>query len=247
MVVGDRPAPVGVEAEREGGGDVGLEVEHEVAADQSRGVGDPATQQQPRRLECATGEHDVGRGHFMAVADGVEVAHRTGPSTRFVEDDLGGHGAGSDLAAPASQGSAQRRHRVSFGVDRTAVLPTEAAVVAGGPAVVVGGVDARGCPVGVVAHPGRSLGREDGAVHVGPRSHRVGPGAPRLVRVDAGLAGHPDEALGLGVAGLELGVVERPVVQIGAVDRTAFGQQAEVQLAEPGHLGVGVDGPSADS
>ena len=247
VVVGDRPAPVGMEAERERRGHVGLEVEHEVTPDQAGGVGDAAAQQQPWCLEGATGEHDVGRRHLVAVACGVEVAHGAGAPPRAVKDDLGGHGTGPDLAAAAAQGPAQRCHRVSLGVDRTAVLPTEPAVVAGGPVVIVHRVDARRCPIGVIAQTGRGLGGEDGPVHVRPRAHGVWPRAPGLEGVDASLAGHSDETLGFGVAGLELAVIEGPVGEVRSVDRASLRQEAEIHLAEPGHLGVGVHGPSSDA
>src|SRR5207302_2048879 len=100
---------------------------------------------------------------------------------------------------------------VALGPDGTAVAAAEAAVDAGGTAVVGDRVYGGGGTIGVVAQPLGGGSRDQRAVHVGPRRHGEGRRAPGRERVGAVLAGHPDQGLGLGVVGLELAVVEGPV------------------------------------
>ena len=60
------------------------------------------------------------------------------------------------------------------------------------------------------------------------------------------VAGDADDALGLRVVRLELVVVERPVDDVGAVDRPELRGEPEVDLAEARELAVGVEPAAAD-
>ena len=60
------------------------------------------------------------------------------------------------------------------------------------------------------------------------------------------VAGDPDHAFGLGVVGLHLVVVDGPVDDVRALDRTELGPGAEVDLAEARQLAVGVEAAAAD-
>ncbi len=123
----------------------------------------------------------------------------------------------------------------------------EAAVVAGRPAVVGDRVGAGRRPVGVQAPPLGGRRRQHGAEHVRPGRHRVRAGAPRGERVGLGVAGHADQALGLGVVGLEVGVrraASRPASAPSTGPRAL--EQVEVLLPEAGQLAVGVGAAAAD-
>ncbi len=78
-----------------------------------------------------------------------------------------------------------------------------------------------------------------GGIGYGPLRHSAN-GFPR------GVAGHADEALGLGVIGLHLVVVDGPVGDVGAVDRTELGPRFEVDGAKARELAVGVEPAAAD-
>src|SRR4029079_1163837 len=123
-------------------------------------------------------------------------------------------------------------------LDRTAVERAEAAVVAGGPAVVGHAVHAGRRAVGVVAEAlggGRGERREE---HVGAGRHRVRVGAPRGEGVGGVVPRNADRTLGLAVVGLHLVVVDRPVGDIGAVDRTELAGETKVDLAVARQLAV---------
>ena len=119
---------------------------------------------------------------------------------------------------PGAQRPAQQRHRVALGLDRAAEAAAEPAVVAGRAPVVGHRVHAGRAAVRVQAGPLGRGHRQDGALHVGARRHRERSRPPRRERVRL-LAGHPDEPLGLGVVRLEVVVGERPVDDVGALDR----------------------------
>src|SRR5262249_56861605 len=65
-------------------------------------------------------------------------------------------------------------------------------------------------------------------------------------RVGGVVTGDADGVLGLGVVGLELVVVERPVDHIRTLDRPELGTGAEVDLAESRQLPVGVEAAPSD-
>ena len=78
-----------------------------------------------------------------------------------------------------------------------------------------------------------------GGIGYGPLRHAANGFAPCV-------AGHADEALGLGVVRLHLVVVDRPVDDVGAVDRAELATRLEVDLAEARELAVGVEAAAAD-
>ena len=214
------PAPLAVQPEREGADRERLEVVHEVAADEVGRVAEALAQQQPRRLEGAGGEHHVrgartscavaGRGRGSA----TPVARRPDRSRMTSATWLSGRSS----QRPVRSARRSERDRVALGVDRAAVAAAEPAVVARRPAVVGDGVHAGRRPVGVEAGLLGGRRREDGAEHVGPGRHRERARAPRRERV-ASPRRPRRQPLGLGVVRLELVVVERPVDDVGALDR----------------------------
>ena len=60
------------------------------------------------------------------------------------------------------------------------------------------------------------------------------------------VAGDTDEPFGVGVVRLELVVAERPVDDVGAVDRPELGARVEVDFAKPRQFAVGVESAAAD-
>ena len=163
-----------------------------------------------------------------------------------VEQDLERDALGAQLTAPAPERAAQHGDRVALGVDRATVEGAEPAVVARGPTVVGHAVGAGRRAVRVVSERrgrGRGQGRE---VHVGARWHRIRTAAPRGERVAGVVAGHADRAFGLRVERLELVVVERPVGDLGTLDRPQLRREAEVDLAVARQLPVGVETGAAD-
>ena len=68
----------------------------------------------------------------------------------------------------------------------------------------------------------------------GARWHRVRAGAPRRERVRGVVARHADDPLGGRVVRLHLVVVDRPVDDVGVLDRPELAPRAEVLLAEAG-------------
>ncbi len=243
--VGDRTTSMGMQLEGEQPEHQRLEVVHQEAADDV-GVPDPRAKEQAWGLERAGAEDDVLGGHLVRRSLGVEVAHAARPASGAVEHDLAHVRLGTDLAAARLQRMPQRRDGVTLCLDRAAVEGTEAAVVAGGPPVVLDAVHPGRRAVRVVSEPRRGLGRQHRTEHVGSRGHRVRAGTPRGERIPFGVAGHTDDPLGLGVVRLELVVVERPVDELGAVDRPQLGRGPEVDLAEAGELAVGVEAPAPD-
>ena len=186
----------------------------------------------------------MGGPDLLGAAVGVEVADAGGPSACPVDEHVGHVGLGLEPAPPGPQGPAQRGHGIALGVDR-APEGAEPAVVAGRAVVVGDRVDPGGRPVGVQAVALGGLGGEDGTEHVRAGGHRVRARAPGRERVGSGLARRADQALGLGVVRLELGVVEGPVGQRGPVDRAPGAEQGEVLLTEAGQLAVGVGAAAA--
>ena len=240
-----RAAPVAVEAEREHAEHEGLEVEHEVAADDV-GVAEARSQEQPWRLERAAGEDHVPGRHLVLDEVGVEVSDAGGHRPGAVEEHVGHDRLGADLAPTGAQRVPQWRDGVALGVDRAAEEAAEPAVVACGPLVVLDAVHTGRRAVRVVAELRGRFAREHGAVHVGAGRHRVGIGAPRGVRVLGVVTRHADGALGRGVVRLELVVVERPVDDLRTLDRPELRPRVEVDLAEAGELAVGVEPTATD-
>ena len=242
VYVGDGPAPVGVDALGQVAHHEGLEVEHEMAPDQ--GVLEPRQQEEPRRLDRAGGEHDVGRrlGASRAVGPDVIDARRLPVADVDPRDE----GLRPQLGPAGQKRPLQRRHRVTLGVDGAAVEGAEPAVVARRPAVVGNRVGPRRRSVGVVAEAFGGGDAQGGSVHGRAGRHGVGLGAPCRERVGAGLAGHADKALGLPVVGLELVVLQRPVRHRRTFHGPERREEAEVVLAEAGQLAVGVDASTAD-
>ncbi len=234
-----------VQAEREHAEHEGLEVEHEVPADDV-GVAEAAAQKQPGCLERPTGEDHVPGRHLVPDEVGVEVADAGGPAAGAVEEHVGDDRLGADLAAPGSQRVPQGRDRITLCVDGAPEEAAEPAVVARGSPVVGDAVHARRRAVRVVAEVRGRFAGEDGAVHVGAGGHRVRIGAPRRERVLGVVAGHPDRAFRGRVVRLELVVAEGPVGDLGPVDRAELRARVEVDLAEAGELAVGVEPATAD-
>ena len=245
--VGDVAALVRVQPEREEPEHDRLQVEHQEPADQVRRVADAAAQQEPRGLERAARDHDRVGGHRVLHTVAVEVAHAPAATRRRRRAATSSAMlSGRSSQRPRSQRTPQHRDRIALGVDRAAVERAEPAVVARRPTVVRDAVGARRRAVRVVAE---SLGRghgERGEEHVGARRHRVRPAAPRRERVAGVVAGDADEPLGLRVERLQLVVVERPVGDVGALDRPELRRQAEVDLAVARQLAVGVEPGAAD-
>ena len=131
-----------------------------------------------------------------------------------VRQDPGHERLGHEMRPPGGHRLGEQRHRVALGVDGAAEEGAEPAVVAGGPAVVGDAVRRRRCLVRVQPDGLGGLRREQRAVHGGPRRHRVRARPPRGERVGPGAAGDPDGAFDLRVVRLELGVLERPVVDV---------------------------------
>ena len=243
--VRDRAAAVRVEPEREDAEHVRLQVVHEEAPDDV-GVADTRAQQQARRLERATGDDDVPGADLAGVAVGADRSHAAGLARRAVEHDVGDDRVRPNLALAGAQCLAERRDRVALRLDRATEERAETAVVARGTAVVLDAVDAGRCSVRVVPELRRRLRGERRAVHVRARRHRIRVGAPRSERVRGVVTGDADDPLGLGVVRLELVVVERPVDDVGTLERAELGAHAEVDLAKARQLAVSVEAPAAD-
>ena len=211
-----RSPPVGCveDAEREG-----LVVVRQVAPDQV--AAQAVAQQQAWRLERAArpapppSPARSSRVGGSGCCGQVEVAHAGGPPPGRVEHQLGHVGLGQDLAPARAQRPLQRRDRVALGVDRTAVATAEAAVDAGRPAVVGTAVDAGRRPVRVQSRrarrprptPAPSACRRPGGIGI----RRAAPGGER---VGAVLAGDAEQLLDRGVVGLQVVVLQRPVVDL---------------------------------
>ena len=163
-----------------------------------------------------------------------------------VGDDPAHVGLGHQLRPAGRHRLGQQRHRVALGVDGTAEEGAEAAVVAGGPAVVGDAVRRRRRLVGMQADLLGGRRREDGAVHRRTRRHRIRPRTPRGERVGPGPAGDADGPLHLGVERLELVVVEGPVLDGRVLLGPVGGEEPEVLLAETRHLAVGVRAAAAN-
>ena len=220
----------------------GLEVHHEVASE--RRVLEPRQEEQPWRLDGAAGhDHQVGR-HGVGLAGRVDVLDPGRPPS--LDEDPADAGLGHQLQTAGRHGPGQQGHRVALGVDGAAEERAVAAVVAGGPAVVGDAVRRGRRFVGMQAHLLRRGRRQQRAVHGRTRGHRVGTAAPGGERVRALAARHADGPLDLGVVRLELVVLERPVVDVGALLRAAGRAQVKVLFPEAGHLAVGVHAAAAD-
>ena len=98
----------------------------------------------------------------------------------------------------------------------------------------------------MIPETGRGLGRQNRAEHVGARRHGVLARAPLGERVRAGEPGDADETFGVRVVRLELVVVDRPVDDVGTVDRTELGSRLEVDGAKARQLAIGVKAATAD-
>ena len=176
---------------------------------------------------------------------GVDVLDARRPAA--VGEDPAHVRLGHQLRPPGRHRFREQRHGVALGVDRAAEERAEPAVVAGGPPVVGDAVRRGRCLVGVQADLLGRFRRERCAVHGRAGRHRIGARAPRRERVRAGAAGHTHGTLDLGVVGLELVVVERPVlhmrVRVGLRPEQRVG--AEVLLPKARHLAVGVRAAAA--
>src|SRR5579875_25119 len=82
---------------------------------------------------------------------------------------------------------------------------------------------------------------DQGAVHGRAWWHGVGVRAPRCEGVCTCFAGDPDQALGLGVEGLQIVVADRPVRHAGTLQGPEMTQEGEVLLTKARHLAVRVD------
>ncbi len=196
-----------------------------------------------RGVSMAPARHDDQLG-FPGVRDPVRPHELDAGGPPALGDDAAHVGLGHQLGPPRGHGPGQQRHRVALGVDGAAEEGAEAAVVAGRPPVVGDAVGRRRRLVGVQADLLGGGRRQHGAVHRRPGGHRVGAGPPGGERVGALAARDADGPLDLGVVRLELVVVERPVVDRGALLRAVGGEEPEVLLPEARHLAVGV-GPAA--
>ena len=78
-----------------------------------------------------------------------------------------------------------------------------------------------------------------GGIGYGSARHAANGFAPASPATPIGL-------LGRGVVRLHLVVVDRPVDELGALDRAGVAQRLEVRLAEAGELAVGVEAAAAD-
>ena len=173
--VGHRPAPLGVGPVRHRAGGDGLEVGHEVPADQR--VLEAGEQQQPGCLDGAGGHDHVPGGQEALGAVGADQVDAGGPSP--VGPDAGDERLGQQLGPTGGHGPPEHGHRIALGVDRAAEEGAEAAVVAGRAAVVGDAVGGGGGRIGVVAELLGRRHRPGGPEHRRPRRHREGarPGA----------------------------------------------------------------------
>ncbi len=227
---------------REVSDDDGLEVHHQVPAE--RRVVHPGQQQQARRLDGAT-RHDDQLG-IPGARDAVRPDELDAGGSPALRDDAADVGLGHQLGPPRRHGLGQQRHRVTLGVDGAAEERAVAAVVASRTAVVGDAVGRRRRLVGMQADLLGRGRRQQRPVHRCPGRHRIRTGAPGGERVGTLAPGDPDGPLHLGVIGLELVVVERPVVDGRSILGTIGGAEPEVLLPEARHLAVGVGAATAD-
>ena len=241
--MGDGASLVGVQPHgREVPDDDGLEVHHEVLAE--RRVVEPREEEKARGLD-GTPRHDDQLG-LPGARDPVGPDELDASGAPAVGDDAAHVGLGHQLRPSRGHRLGQQRHRVALGVDGAAEEGAEAAVVAGRAAVV--GDAVRRCRrlVGVQADLLGRGRRQHRAVHRRPRRHRIRPRPPGGKGVGTRTAGHADRPLDLRVVRLQLLVVERPVVDCGALLRPVGGEEPEVLLPEAWHLAVGVRPAAAD-
>ncbi len=124
---------------------------------------------------------------------------------------------------PDCKARRKRRDGIALGFDRTAVEGAEPAVVARRPAVVRDAVRPSVGAVRVSTRAARRGGhRQRREEHVGARRHRVRAAAPRREGVARVITRHADDPFGVHGERLELVVVERPVGDVGTVDRAVF-------------------------
>src|SRR3981081_1125360 len=71
----------------------------------------------------------------------------------------------------------------------------------------------------------------------GKRRHGIGLGARRIERAGAGQAGDADLPFHFGVVGLEIGVGDGPVAEIGAGNGTDFAALDEINFVEAPEIG----------
>ena len=234
--MGHGPAPFGIGPVGHGTGHDGLEVGHEVPAHQR--MVQPRQEQQARRLDGPGGHDHVTRVHRTHGAVGADHVHPGGPMA--LGADAGHERLHHQFGPPTGHGPLQHGDGIALGVDRTAEVGTEAAVVAGRPPVVGHGVGRGGSRVRVVPEPlGRRTG-QDGPVHGCARRHRERTRSGGGEGIGALGAGHPDGPLHLGVVGLELVVADGPVGHVGIGLGPEHRVEAEVVGHEAGHLAVGV-------
>ncbi len=234
--VGDRSTPLAVGPKGHGAGGDGLEVGHQVTADEW--MVEVGKQQEPRRLDGSGGDDHMAGGEEALGAVGADEIDPGGPAS--LDADPGDEGLGQQLGTTGAHGALQHGDGITLGVNGAAEEGAETTVVAGRPGVVGNAVDRGGCGVGVIAEPLSGGGRFGGTEHGRSRRHgersrpgcgkRIGPVGPR----------HADGPLHLGVVRLELVVVERPVGHLGTGLGTELTEQPEVVGAESGYLAVGV-------
>ena len=167
------------------------------------------------------------------------------------EVDPGDHRLGFQLDPAGAQRLAQRDERGRAGHHRAAEAAAEPAVVAGVLAVVAADRVGRHRERERVQADGRgAVGDGGGGAHLRPGRHRVLAVSWRVLADQVGERGRvaldADEPLDLVVVRGEVVIAERPVGHVGAFDRAQGRVLLEVDVPEPGHLGVPVHGAAAD-
>src|ERR1700730_6350440 len=71
----------------------------------------------------------------------------------------------------------------------------------------------------------------------GQRRHRIGLGAPRIKGAGAGESGDANFPFHFGVIGLEIGVGDRPIAQVGTRDGADFAALDEIDFVEAPEIG----------
>ena len=253
------PPPPGVQLLVEHRVDGGVEVQHQVAPEQSRGFGgrrvqpcrvgllrrsaDAAAQREADRLDRRRrDDHQVGAlGVRRAI--GVDVGHPGGPPPSVAAIGVpfdAGHGRlAAQLDTAAGQRVLEHPHAATLGVDRASVAEAEGAVVAGRPSPVGPGVDRGGHRGGMQPAARRGIGEQEVAVHRHPGRHREGRAPGRLLgvgidhpagRVPEGGALDADHLLHHRVERLEVAMGHRPVGVGGPGDRRPITAAAEQRV-----------------
>ena len=218
-------------------------MEHQVASHLPRAVADAGEQQQSRGLNCRGGEHDYvcSRALLRAVRLQVRHAHRAASIAAAI--DAVDEAARAELG-PGADRLVQERDRAGARPDRAAKPTAEPARVAN--RWIYGHRDRVG---GVAALRG-AIGQQRSGEHRRVGRHRKGTCARCLGQCRLGhladVTLDAEHLLDLVVERGEILVAERPVREVGAVDRPVQRAPMEVLAPQARRLCVPVDRASPD-